>query len=209
MSQLQLIETLRMEDGQIECLSYHEARYEKAVSHFFPDRSRGRLIDILCRHGLAARNRSLDYPGTWKVHVDYDAGTDAVEVTPYLPKHIASLRLVTDDNIDYSYKYADRSELQRCLEKRGDCDDIIIVKDGLLTDTSYSNIALFDGSSWLTPRTPLLKGTMRAYLLDQRMIREADLHPADLAFFSKACLINAMLPLDQLTVPISHIKEGK
>lgn len=209
MSQLQLIETLRMEDGQIERLSYHEARYVKAVSHFFPDRSRGRLIDILCRHGLSVHNHALDYPGIWKIHVDYNADGNNVDVSPYHPKHVASLRLVTDDDIDYSYKYADRSELQKCLEKRGDCDDIIIVKDGLLTDTSYSNIALFDGSSWLTPRTPLLKGTMRAYLLDQRMIKEADLRPADLTSFSKVCLINAMLPLDHLTVPIRHIKEGR
>lgn len=206
MSQLQLIETLRMEDGQIERLSYHEARYENAMSHFFPDGSRRRLIDILRRHGLSVHNPTLDYPGTWKIHVDYDAGTDAVEVTPYHPKPVSSLQLVIDDDIDYSYKYADRHELYRCLEKRRDCDDVIIVKDGLLTDTSYSNIALFDGSSWFTPRTPLLKGTMRAYLLDKRIIKTADIRPTDLASFKKVCLINAMLSLDQLTVPINNIK---
>ena len=50
---------------------------------------------------------------------------------------------------------------------RGACDEILIIKDGHITDTSISNIVfrLPDGW-WLTPFTPLLKGIMRTYLLE-------------------------------------------
>lgn len=69
----------------------------------------------------------------------------------------------------------------------------------------YNNIALYDGSSWFTPRTPLLKGTMRAYLLDKGLIEEADIRPSDLPSFRKVSLINAILLLDTLSVTIKNI----
>ncbi len=72
-------------------------------------------------------------------------------------------------------------------------DDVLIVKNGLLTDTSYANIAFFDGVQWLTPATPLLAGTRRQQLLEQGVITEATLHPSDLKQFKFAKLMNAML----------------
>ena len=193
-----------MEDGVLQRLPYHEHRYELAMQHFWPNKYHWRLIDLLAQNGLSEHNDPLDYPGVYKVHMDYNDETGAVLATPYQPKHVGSLRLITNDDIDYSYKYADRSQLNKCLDKRGGCDDVIIVKNGLLTDTSYSNIALYDGTSWFTPRTPLLKGTMRAYLLDNGLIEEADIRPYDLKSFTKVSLINAMLPLDELIVPIDN-----
>ena len=37
-------------------------------------------------------------------------------------------------------------------------DEILITRNGLLTDTSIANIALFNGKEWHTPKHPLLKG---------------------------------------------------
>lgn len=205
MYRLQLIETLRMEDGHIERRSYHEARYQQAMSNFFPDMRGRRLIDILSSRGLKESNPAYEWPGVWKVHIDYDANTADVKVDVYHPKRVESLRLVECNDIDYSYKYADRSKLSCCLGMRNGCDDVIIVKDGLLTDTSYSNIALYDGKTWFTPRCPLLKGTMRAYLLDKGMLKEEDIRPQDLSAFIRVSLINAMLPLGKLTVEMPSI----
>lgn len=174
--------------------------YRKAMSHFFPDAGERTLADILHANGLSENNNAREYPGVYKVHVDYSATNSAVVITTYHPKRVESLQLV-DADIDYSYKYADRTALTGCLERRGDCDDVIIVRNGLLTDASYSNIALYDGEEWLTPRRPLLAGTMRAYLLDRGLVGEADIRPSDLRSFSSVSLINAMLPLGKLTVP--------
>lgn len=204
MCPLTLIETLRMEGGRILRLPYHEARRAAAIRHFWPAARPLSLAETLRRHGLMETNSPERYPGVWKVRVAYNAESARVEAEPYSPKHIARLRLVADDTIDYSFKYSDRSALTRCRNRRGDADEVIIAKNGLLTDTSYSNIALFNGSEWLTPHTPLLAGTMRASLIDNHLLRPADIRPAELlSTYSRLCLINAMLPLGELSIDIT------
>jgi 4-amino-4-deoxychorismate lyase len=54
-------------------------------------------------------------------------------------------------------------------------------------------VAFFDGSSWLTPSTPLLPGTQRAFLLENGVIHEAALQEIDLTGFSHIKLFNAMM----------------
>lgn len=78
---------------------------------------------------------------------------------------------------------------------RGDADEVVIVGNGLLTDTSYSNIALFDGQRWVTPRQPLLRGTMRQSLLDTGQLVERDIRDDEWGRYEKVSLINAMMPL--------------
>lgn len=71
------------------------------------------------------------------------------------------------DTIDYRYKSTDRKELEALYALRGNQDDVLIVRNNLLTDTSIANVALEKEGVWYTPRTPLLKGTKRALLLEQ------------------------------------------
>ena len=85
--------------------------------------------------------------------------------------------------------------LSRLLLQKGDADEIIIVKNGRLTDTSYSNIALFDGNRWVTPAHPLLKGTMRQSLIDKGLLEEKDIMAEDFPKYLEVRLINAMMPL--------------
>ena len=73
---------------------------------------------------------------------------------PYTVRHVHSLALIQADHIDYTYKSAGREPLNRLFALRGACDDILIVKQGLLTDTSIANIALSDGTHWYTPAHP-------------------------------------------------------
>ena len=77
--------------------------------------------------------------------------------------------------------------------RKGSCDDILIVKNGLVTDTSFSNVAFLDGSRWLTPEHPLLEGTKRAKLLEAGILAEADIRPEEIYRFKKVRLINAMM----------------
>ena len=84
---------------------------------------------------------------------------------------VHSLQLVYSDDIDYTYKSTDREALNRLFACRGERDDILIVRRGLLTDTSIANIALFDGKDWFTPKLPLLRGTCRTALIDNGIIK--------------------------------------
>ncbi len=109
-------------------------------------------------------------------------------------------------SIDYHFKYADRTPLLQLLELRGACDDVLIVRHGEITDTSYSNILLFDGTRYVTPRASLLNGTKRRRLLEEGRIEEAAIRPSDLPRFQTLHLINAMLDIeDNISLPVSRI----
>ena len=189
----QFIETLRIADGEIEHLPYHQARLERTRSHFWPASA-----PLSLEASLADRPRTASL---FKARVVYgEHGVAEVSYAPYAVRHIGSLQLVADDSIDYTYKSTDRSGLTALAARKGDADEIIIVRNGLLTDTSYSNIAFYDGKDWYTPRTPLLKGTMRQWLLDHGSIKAADIRPDDLPRYEKVALINAMMPLGMCVV---------
>ena len=104
-------------------------------------------------------------------------------------------------NIDYApvtldksdNKSTDREALNRLFACRGERDDILIVRRGLLTDTSIANIALFDGKDWFTPKLPLLRGTCRTALIDNGIIKEKDIRPEELSSYSFVRLFNAMI----------------
>lgn len=131
--------------------------------------------------------------GLYKCRIIYDRQIQNIEWIPYHPSNIRSLKLVEANEIDYAYKYLDRQGLASLFALRGECDDILIVKDGYLTDSYYCNIACWDGEQWLTPHRPLLAGTCRARLIEEGHIREAEIRPKDLPLFSGFRLMNALL----------------
>lgn len=139
-----------------------------------------------------------------KCRVTYGPEILTIEWERYLPRPIKSLLLVVDDTIEYSYKYKNRDHLNQLHAQRGDCDDVLIVKNGLLTDTSYANIALFDGLNWYTPEVPLLPGTQRAFLLDEGVLIPREIKVDDLVRYSSVKLFNAMLDWEEGVVLAMH-----
>jgi len=134
--------------------------------------------------------------GIYKCRVSYSKEIKTIEFELYVPRTIKSLRLIEANTIFYNYKYTNRGRLNELLTKRERFDEILIVKNGYITDTSYSNIVFFDGAQWYTPSTPLLQGTMRSFLLKNGLISEMKIKVADLKQFQKARLINAMIPFE-------------
>jgi 4-amino-4-deoxychorismate lyase len=106
---------------------------------------------------------------------------------------VKSLQIVHIRELDYAHKYANRQALQTLFSERSCGDDVLLLRDGLLTDTSYANVALFDGQQWYTPARPLLRGTARARYLKEGILREADIRLEELRHFQKLKLINAMM----------------
>ena len=87
---------------------------------------------------------------------------------------ISSFKIIHAD-IEYPLKYEDRHEINHLFGQKGDADEIIIIKNGLVTDTSIANLAFFDKGQWITPAQPLLNGTTRQRLLDENKIICADI----------------------------------
>ena len=194
------IETIRIEDGCPINLNLHQKRMETTIKHFWPGMEFPQLEDI-----LSVWKKSCDI---LKARIVYDCnGIVEKSATPYTMRNIRSLRIVQDDAIEYTYKSSDRSTLERLHDMRGESDEVLIVKDGLLTDTSYTNIALFDGIRWLTPRKPLLNGTMRQKLLAEGKVYEADITPCEINRFDKIALFNAMIDLGRLVLDTKCVKK--
>ena len=141
-----------------------------------------------------------------KCRIIYSKDDFSISFTEYKQRKIESLKLVFDDTIDYSYKFENRDRLNSLFEDRGGCSDIIIVKNGCLTDTSFSNIVLFDGDKYFTPSSFLLNGTMRQKLLIDNIIFEKEIKLEDIHSFKKLYLINALNSIeDNLSVSIENI----
>lgn len=195
----QFVETIKIKNGKALALPYHQARMERTISRFFPSIA----SEEINLSSLISPKEEMNF---YKARVVYGAqGVEAIEYAPYKMKEIHSLKVVEDDSIDYTYKSTDRSALNALVAQKGDCDEIIIVKNGLITDTSFTNLALFDGKKWLTPKHPLLQGTKRAQLLETGIIEEADLTPEDLKKAEKVSLFNAMIDFGEREVEIQSI----
>lgn len=192
------IETIAIVGGQARHLSYHERRFNATRQHFFPEAETLSLAPILADAPLTE--------GLVKARLVYDErGLINKTYQPYTMRQVQSLQLIRADDMEYPFKNTDRSHLNALFAQRQGCDDILIIKNGLVTDTSFTNVALFDGHQWFTPDTPLLPGTMRAWLLDQGFITSHRITVNDLPHFHFISLINALIPLGRCIVPINQV----
>jgi 4-amino-4-deoxychorismate lyase len=194
-----LVESIKLKDGKLSNLGYHQNRMNDAFAELFPE---ARAIELAKVISIPENCSS----GIFKVRVLYGPIVETVEIEPYHFRTIQSLRVVHHKSIDYHLKYTDRQILQELFAKRGDADDIIIVKNGLVTDAFAANLIFFDGQKWITPKSPLLKGTQRQFLLEQGIISEQEIMESDLPSFQKVGLINAMVSFEEMpVVPVEKI----
>ncbi|MCO4844551.1 MAG: aminotransferase class IV [Sulfurovum sp.] len=194
-----LLETIKIEDGEIHSLHYHQDRCNKSRQTLF------RCSDILELSSI------IDAPktGLYRCRILYGEVLHSIDYIPYIPKNIQTLKIVSSD-IEYSFKYANRDALNALLNENKDVDEVIIEKNGYLTDTTISNIAFFDGKQWFTPKNPLLQGTMRAKLIDEGFLQPKDIKREDLYHYSQVALMNAMIGFKILNIDtIQNIIKGK
>ena len=219
-----LFETIRIDDGKPQNLGWHEDRMRRS----------GFMMDAGCRPRVTFHvsrgtwdvshttyHVSLDWleelikvpsnlrQGIVKCNIIYDKKIVEVKFEQYFKRPVRSLKLVHASGLDYHLKYHDRRSLETLFAQRGECDDVIIVNDGLITDTSFSNLVFFDGEIWHTPAHTLLEGTSRARLLSEKRIIETDIRPPDLERYQGCKLINAMrMPDEEEMIRIEMI-EGR
>ena len=185
------IETIRLSGGTIQNLAYHNARFRKTRGAFF-----SLYDDLDLADHISVPQQHAGVP-LLKCRIIYGKTIEKVEFTPYQARTVNTLKIVQADTILYSYKYDDRDHLDALLRQRDSCDDIIIVKNKLVTDSYYANIALKIQDQWITPASPLLNGTRRQVLLDRKLIREDHVDLDDLKKAKALRLINAMIDLSE------------
>jgi 4-amino-4-deoxychorismate lyase len=187
-----LLETIKIRAGRPVNMEYHNNR----VNH-----TRNKLFGSTEKWDL---NRLIPWPDLnpdiiYRCRFLYGNEMEGAEFIPYVRRSIEKLFVVGCGDLEYSFKYADRSGLEKI--KTGipvdPISDILIIKDGLITDTSFSNVVFSDGRHWYTPASPLLPGTKRAYYLDRGVIMTRDIRLSDIHQYTKLTLINAMIDLEE------------
>ncbi len=197
---MQLLETIRFENGVFSNLTYHQSRMSGSRKRLF------NCYDLIDLEAFLSKAALPSVKGLFKCRVIYDKKIDSVEFMEYSSPNITSLKIVESNDIEYSNKYLNRDVIDGLFQLRENADDIIIMKNNFVTDSSYANLLFYNGINWLTPSEPLLQGTQRAKLLSQNKIVTADIHISHIKSFSKVRLINAMNRFeDELDINISNI----
>ena len=176
------IETIRIIDGKAFNIDLHNQRLNSTRLHFF-----GKTSEMT------------------KCRIIYNKEIVSIEYIPYQVRPVSSLKLVKDNTIEYSWKTTNRETINRLFASRQKYDDILIVKNDLITDTSICNVAFSDGNRWETPENPLLKGTQREYLLRQGTIQETRISIDDISKYKHISLFNAMIDFGEIILPITSI----
>ena len=184
-----LFETLCVEQGKIQNAQYHELRFQSSYLEYF---SQPPGFALLQGVELSDLDLSLKY----KLKISYNASGTSWAITEYQNHLPQKLRLVFDDTIAYALKFTDRDHLNSLYRQKEDCEDVLIVKNGLITDASYANILFRKGEEIVTPKKPLLPGTCRARLLANQSILTKDVHYTKLSDFDSFQLVNAMNDYD-------------
>lgn len=193
------LETICILNGKIQNINSHKKRMQETASYFnfiapeLPD------IEALLTDGM--------HESKVKCRVCYHNEITSIEFERYAPKNIKSLRLINMFP-DYSFKFSNRKAIDDLLKFRDGCDDVLIVRNGLITDTSYSNVVLRKGNMYFTPNFPLLNGTKRRKLLEQKVIEEVEINVDNIRQYDRVWLINALLDIeDNVSIPVEQIYE--
>ncbi len=192
------IESIKVEDQKIFLKELHQKRMNDTFLHFGKECK----IDI---YSLFL-NLEHDEDGLYKFRIEYDLDNNLkIQMLPYFVSEIDDFELVFDDNIDYHFKSANRSVFEK-LKKESQGEEIIIVKENQITDTSFSNILFRKDKKWFTPKSYLLNGVMRQNLLASKKIKEAEITIDNIKEFSHFQLINALNDFDEMFIyPIEKI----
>lgn len=182
----QFIESIKLNDAKVFHLDWHQKRVNESFKAFFSHSSVLILEDLI---------KDVPSKGFYKIRIVYDDQQHSIEFKPYSPKKIQSFELI-EIAFDYDFKYEDRNEINQIKEKSS-ADEVIFTNKTNILDSSYSNLAFYDGKDWFTPSSYLLNGTTRQRLLAENKIIETPIRINDLAKYEKISFINAMNDLNE------------
>lgn len=195
-----LLETIKIRQGEWVNLDLHQRRLQSSRRHLWGELA---PLDIAREVSIPSQFCS----GVVKCRIFYGKQLGEVDFEPYYRKEVRSLQAIACSPFDYHLKFRDRHKLEMLYVLRGQCHEILLVINGMVTDTSYSNVAMFDGICWYTPQRPLLMGTQRDLLIRRGILLPRPIHIEDLAKYKKVVLINAMLefqPDDYIRIADIH-----
>ena len=182
----QFFETIRYENGQLFLLELHQKRIARTFELIYGTKP---FFDV--------RELTFEMPKDVCLHrcrISYNQTSFSVAFYVYQKMHPKVISFYNAGDYTYTVKAEDRGFINNAVTY-SKTDDVIFLKNGFLTDSSYANLAFYDGQNWYTPTTCLLNGVKRQYLLANKKLKEIPIQVADLTHFTQIALINAMRDL--------------
>ncbi|MGX9986640.1 aminotransferase class IV [Soonwooa purpurea] len=196
---LQFIESIKIENQKIHLVELHQQRVFETFKHFERE----------CHLNLLEIFKTLEHDedGLYKLRIIYDLDHNfETQMIPYAISEVKDFELVNNNQLKYQFKYLDRNKFNN-LKQNSTADEIIIIQNGNITDTSFSNIIFLKNKIWYTPETCLLQGVQRQHLLQTNQIKTMLITLDNISEFSHFKIINAMNNFEESFIyPISKIK---
>ncbi len=182
-------ESIKLQHGIPKHLSYHQSRVDHTYLNFWG------IKPALQLHDLIARQSHLSKAELAKLKIIYgQEGVMSISSSGYIPREPKSLHLLEIGPADeYDYKSTDRRWIEQYSEHLPGQALPLFVRDGLVLESSYTNVALKKGDQWYTPSNPLHRGTTRARFLDTGHLIADQIPVHNLKDFEELRLFNAIL----------------
>lgn len=193
------LETLCILNGKIQNIERHKKRMQETATYFRFIAPELPNIESMLPDGLRLSKV--------KCRVCYHNDINTIEFEKYVPRKIKSLKLI---NVfpEYSFKFSNRKVMDDLQKYRDGCDEVLIVRNGFVTDTSYSNVVFRKDNEFYTPHFPLLDGTKRQKLLADKVIKEAEIRVDTIKQYDRIWLINSLLDIeDDISLSVEEIFE--
>lgn len=207
-SELELVETLRLEGGRYVRLERHLARFTRSARYFGFRDWEG------LRDKAARALRGAARPGVWRARllVSRDGSTNIALGQLPAPSHAPIVVALAKRPVQSSdpflfHKTTHREVYERQRGMVSDAFDVLLWNErGELTEFTIGNVVLeIEGEKWTPPlRAGLLGGVFREELLEREGIRERRLYKEDLGLASRVWLINSLREWVAVTVSPSH-----
>ena len=190
-----ILETLRLEEGEYHLLERHLARAEASARYYGVEWDSAQAQSVL--DALAATHQV----GTWKVRITFShdgnvrATAHAMPVSKR-PLHVRFARSPVDRADPKLYnKTTDRRIYDAALSAVPGVDDVILWNaDGEVTESTIANIVVeIDGRLCTPPLSSgLLAGTLRRELLDRGIVEERAIMRKELIAARSFYLVNSV-----------------
>ena len=174
------LETVLVKNGYAPFLHLHNRRMNLTRKKF-----------SLGLNPLEIKLPNIPDNNTYRLRIKYEKSIESIELISYCQNKKSRVVAVNSD-ISYSYKYVNRDVFDGLLAKYSEYDDLLIVKKGVVTDTTIANVAFFNGKKWLTPSNPLLKGTTRSRLIASGFLIPKRIKIGEIYSYSHIGFLNAL-----------------
>jgi len=210
-----LFETIRVQDGQAQYLSWHLQRMlasAKALRFNLPSVMADQSSFVRCIQDFLSG--SIVPPGRCRLRLDYTPESWTIAMFPYTPKSITSFRYIelpAPPKSIYPWKSSDRSWFDSSFNNSNPpCaadEELIYTWQGILVEGRYANLVVEQLDHCLTPQTVLLPGTHRERALADGILSGKPLTVGTIPLSSlkagdRLHFINAMLDFGEVCVII-------